>query len=99
MLGEESLVDEGCQDFMRSKMGLGIFVATAAVPAKGGVNKIMLHQAANDGFRGVYMVCFDGPDYDAAPGPRGFVLLSNGDNQAMFMNCEVCRALLQYLAI
>ena len=39
------------------------------------------------------MVCFDGPG--AAHGPRGFVLLSNGDNQAMFMNCEVSKHLLK----
>ena len=37
-------------------MGLGVFVARA------GENRVMLHQAANDGYRGVYMVCFDGPD-------------------------------------
>jgi len=50
-------------------------------------------QAANDGFRGVYLVCFDGPD--ASNGPRGFVVLCNGDNQGMFLNCAVCRALLK----
>ena len=38
MLGPQSLVDLGCMDFMRSKMGLGVFVATA------GPNKLMLHQ-------------------------------------------------------
>ena len=30
--------------------------------ARAGENRVMLHQAANDGYRGVYMVCFDGPD-------------------------------------
>ena len=52
----------------------------------------MLHQAANDGFRGVLLVCFDGPD--AANGPRGMVVLSNGNNQGMLVNCAVTRALL-----
>ena len=47
----QMLVDLGCRDFMNSEMGLGVFVARAATPE--GVNKIMLHQAANDGFRGV----------------------------------------------
>lgn len=96
MLGDENLVDLGCRDFMQSEMGLGVFVARAANPGMG-VNKIMLHQAANDGFRGVYMVCFDGPA--AANGPCGFVLLSNGDNQAMFMNCGIAKELLKRLEI
>ena len=58
-----------------------------------GGSKWMLHQAANDGYRGVYLVCFDGPD--AAEGPRGVVVFSNGDNNAMFLNCDICRHLLR----
>lgn len=77
-------VDLGCFAFMHSRMGLGVFVAQA------GQNRIMMHQAANDGFRGLYMVCFDGPDAG-----KGFVVNANGDNKAMFMNCELTRALLQ----
>lgn len=49
----------------------------------------MLHQAANDGFRGVYMLCFDGPDTG-----KGFVILSNGDNPAVLFQCELARLLL-----
>ena len=79
--------DLGAVDFMRAEVGLGVFVARA------GPNRVMLHQAANDGFRGVYAVVFDGPD--AAAGPVGFVLLANGDNRAMFMNCEIALALLR----
>merc|ERR1712086_666464 len=30
---------------------------------------------------------------------RGFVLISNGDNRAMFMNCVVAKALLKGLAM
>ena len=52
----------------------------------------MFHQAANDGFRGVLLVCFDGPD--AADGPRGLVVLCNGDNNGMSLNRAVCRELL-----
>ncbi len=58
MLSEENLVELGSFAFMHSLAGPGVFVARA------GPNKIMLHQAANDGFRGVYMVVFDGPDVD-----------------------------------
>ncbi len=64
-------------------MGLGVFVATA------GNNKIMLHQAANDGYRGVYMICFEGIDNG-----KGFVLLNNGDNPGVLLQCELCRYLL-----
>ena len=56
-------------------------------------NRWMLHQAANDGFRGLFLVCFDGPDAEA--GPKGFVLLCNGDNNGMLLNCAVARELLK----
>mmetsp|Transcript_14782 Transcript_14782/g.23309 ORF Transcript_14782/g.23309 Transcript_14782/m.23309 type:complete len:449 (-) Transcript_14782:148-1494(-) len=84
--------DLGSEAFMRALMGLGVFVFEVA---SNGVesNKWMLHQAANDGFRGLYLVCFDGPD--ATDGPRGLVVLSNGDNNAMFLNCAVVKLLLQ----
>ena len=83
--------DLGCVDFMASRIGLGVFVLHA------GENRLMLHQAANDGFRGVFLVCFDGPD--AAGGPTGLVLLCNGDNKGMFMNCEACLLLLKRLRL
>ena len=65
--------DVGSEAFMASRMGVGMFVFDVATG--GGTSRWMLHQAANDGFRGVLLVCFDGPD--AAAGPRGFVLLAN----------------------
>lgn len=94
----DSTVDLGCVDFMAAEMGLGVFVGTA------GENRFLMHQAANDGhnwilkartecaagFRGLFMVCFDGPD--AADGPKGFVLLANGDNNATLLNCDVTKA-------
>lgn len=83
MLGDTTSVDLGALDFMGAKMGLGVFVATA------GANKIMLHQAANDGYRGVYMLCFDGPDAG-----KGFVILCNGDNPAVLLISALCRYLL-----
>jgi len=84
---ENHNTDKGCFEFMHSQMGLGVFIV------KAGANRFMLHQAANDGFRGLYLICFDGPD--ASHGPRGFVLLSNGDNQAMFANCHISRFVLK----
>ena len=83
--------DLGSEAFMRARVGLGVFIfenGSAGAPP----SKWMLHQAANDGFRGLYLVCFDGPD--AAEGPRGMVVLSNGDNNAMMLNCAVSRGLL-----
>mmetsp|Transcript_414 Transcript_414/g.711 ORF Transcript_414/g.711 Transcript_414/m.711 type:complete len:120 (+) Transcript_414:2-361(+) len=71
-------------------MGLGVFVV------KAGPNTLALHQAANDGFRGLYLMCFDGPD--ANDGPCGFVLVSNGDNNAMFLNCEISKMALRAFA-
>mmetsp|Transcript_19190 Transcript_19190/g.31239 ORF Transcript_19190/g.31239 Transcript_19190/m.31239 type:complete len:423 (-) Transcript_19190:106-1374(-) len=81
--------DKGSQKFMGAGMGLGVFVA------KAGENSIALHQAANDGFRGLYLMAFDGPD--AKKGPTGFVLLCNGNNNGMFLNCEVSRLALESL--
>jgi len=83
--------ERGSQKFMGAGMGLGVFIA------KAGPNKIALHQAANDGFRGLYVMVFDGPD--AKKGPTGFVLLSNGNNNAMFLNCEVSRMALEALRL
>jgi len=84
--------DKGSEAFMRARMGLGVFVFEAAAPGQA-ASKWMLHQAANDGFRGIYLVCFDGPD--AENGPRGCIILSNSDNNAMFLNCVVAKRILQ----
>merc|ERR1712176_1640217 len=72
-------------------MGVGMFVFDS-LGADGRASRWMLHQAANDGFRGVLLVCFDGPD--AAEGPRGFVILANGDNAAVNLVSAVARGLL-----
>jgi len=83
MLDEASLQDLGSMDFMRGRIGLGVFVA------KAGRNRLMFHQAANEGFRGVYFVCFSGPDRG-----KGFVLSCNGDNPAVVFQSEASRFLL-----
>ena len=88
--------DLGSEAFMRARVGLGVFIFEAKAPGAAKASKWMLHQASNNGFRGIYLVCFDGPD--AEDGPRGFVVLSNGDNNAMLLNCAVVRLLLQSTA-
>ena len=80
---------------MRSRMGLGMFTFDVPSSEPARPNRWMLHQAANDGFRGLFLVCFDGPS--AANGPRGLVVLSNGDNDAMLFNCAMARAMLEGL--
>jgi len=83
--------DLGSDAFMGAAMGVGMFVFDS-LGADGRTSRWMLHQAANDGFRGVLLVCFDGPD--AAEGPRGFVILANGDNAAVNLVSAVARRLL-----
>jgi len=85
--------DLGSEGFMRARMGLAVFVFEVPNRAAGQPSKWMLHQAANDGFRGLYLVCYDGPD--ASDGPRGFVVLCNGDNQGMLLNCAISREVLR----
>lgn len=77
-------VDNGSMDFMGALIGTGTFIARAKH------NSIAVHQAANDGFRGVYVVCVDGPDVG-----RGCVVLSNGDNNATLVCALVCQKLIQ----
>ncbi|CAE7591388.1 unnamed protein product, partial [Symbiodinium pilosum] len=80
----DNVRDLGSVDFMGARMGLGVFVMDA------GPNKVAVHQAANEGFRGVYIACFEGPDVG-----KVMVVLSNGDNYAALLNAEVSRLLLR----
>lgn len=64
--------DKGCQEFMAANMGLGVFIVEA------GENRFMLHQGANDGFRAIYLYCYQGPDKY-----KGFCLLANGELEAV----------------
>ena len=74
---------QGSVDFIGAKIGLGIFIA------KAGLNRIALHHAANDGFRGLFLCCISGPNQG-----EGFVIASNGSDNAMKLNCFVARELL-----
>ena len=79
-----------------ARMGRGIFIRDVASGDPQNPDRWMLHQAANDGFRGLFLVCFDGPSA-AANGPSGLVILSNGDNDAMLFNMAMARAMLEAL--
>jgi malate synthase len=76
--------DKGCKKFMGCLMGLGIFIAQAED------NKFMIHQGANDGFRCIFIHCFDGPDRG-----KGLVALANADLKAVLFNAEVSQLILK----
>lgn len=80
--------DRGCMDFMKSKIGLGVFVVEA------GLNKFMLHQGANDGFRAIYLHCFKGPDFG-----KGFTIFSTGGLNAVKFIASVSQELLKELKV
>lgn len=80
--------DKGCKAFMGVKMGLGIFIGEA------GPNRFMIHQGANDGFRCLFLHCFDGPD-------RGFGLsvFASADLKGVLFNAEVTQIVLKHMRI
>ncbi|OUR94160.1 hypothetical protein A9Q84_17800 [Halobacteriovorax marinus] len=78
--------DLGCQQFMGANMGLGVFIAEA------GLNKLAIHQGANDGFRSLYVHCFKGPDLG-----KGFTLLCNADQSGVVFLSKVAQLLLSEL--
>jgi len=80
--------DRGCKDFMGALMGLGIFVAEC------GPNKLMLHQGANEGYRSIFVHCYDGPSSG-----KGFVVFCNADNKGVLFNAQVAQEILRTLMI
>lgn len=78
--------DKGCLKFMGCKMGLGIFVGEA------GENRLMIHQGANEGFRALFIYCFEGPDKG-----KGFTILCNADNRGVFFIAELAQEILREL--
>lgn len=80
--------DLGCFAFMGCRMGLGVFVAEA------GPNRWMLHQGANEGYRALFLHCFDGPDRG-----KGMVLFATGEQNAVQAIAEIAQNLLQKLAV
>ena len=80
--------DLGCQSFMGCNIGLGIFIAEA------GRNRLAIHQGANDGFRSLYIHCFDGPSMGL-----GMTILCNGELNGVLFNSEIAQLLLTYLNI
>ncbi len=80
--------DPTSQEFMGVNLGLGVFIAEA------GSNRLAVHQGANDGFRALFVHCFQGPDQG-----KGFTILSNGDLNGVLFVVEVAQVLLKELSI
>ncbi len=76
------------REFMAADIGLGVFIVEA------GPNRLALHQGANDGFRGLFVHCFAGPDCG-----KGFVILCNAEFHGILFIAEVAQALLRELKI
>lgn len=76
--------DKGSRDFMGCDMGLGVFTAEA------GRNRLAIHQGANEGFRALFIQCYEGPDAG-----KGLVIFCNGDNRAVAFIAEAARLLLE----
>ncbi len=81
-------VDKGSCAFMKAKMGLGVFTIEA------GSNRFMLHQGANDGFRSLFLHCYQGPDVN-----KGVVIFCNGDTNGVFFVAEAAQLILRELNI
>lgn len=78
--------DLGSREFMGADMGVGVFVTDA------GPNRLMLHQGANDGFRCLFVHCFEGPNAG-----EGFSILCNGDANGVLFVADAARAILEQL--
>ena len=79
-------IDKGSISFMGTKMGLGLFTIEA------GHDKFAIHQGANDGFRSIYIHCYDGPSQG-----MGFSIFSNSELCGVLFNCEVAQIILKEL--
>merc|ERR1719420_825370 len=67
--------------FMGCDVAVGLFVARTrpgVAPQPGATNAVALQQAANEGYRGAFMLCFEGPAAGAV-----VVAMSNGDTASL----------------
>lgn len=78
--------DLGCKAFMGTLMGLGIFTAEA------GENKLAIHQGANDGFRCLYIHCYDGPGVGL-----GMSVMCNAELNGVLFNSEIAQLVFKEL--
>ena len=78
--------DQGSKDFMGCDMGIGIFTLEA------GDNKFAVHQGANDGFRSLFVHCYEGPNIGLS-----FTGQLSGDNKAMLALAEICTEYLKVI--
>ncbi len=79
--------DLGSGAFMGACMGLGVFVGEA------GPNRVASHQGANDGFRSLFVHCFQGPNAGT-----GFNMHVNAELNGVLFISEVAQLLFKQLA-
>ncbi|MDB9786862.1 serine hydrolase [Bacteriovoracaceae bacterium] len=77
-------IDLGSVGFMGAKMGLGTFVCEM------GQNKVMLHQGANDGFRSLYMMVYEGPSSG-----QGFVIGVRGNDEGTLAISKISQEIIR----
>jgi allantoicase/malate synthase/2-oxo-4-hydroxy-4-carboxy--5-ureidoimidazoline (OHCU) decarboxylase len=80
--------DLGSGEFMGCKMGLGVFTIEA------GANRLMVHQGANEGFRALFIHCYDGPDFG-----KGFTILCTGDFNGVLFVAQAAQEILRELNV
>lgn len=73
-------------------MGEGSAMGNGAFVLRAGPNRFALHQAAGDGYRGLYISCFRGPDAGS-----GLVIACNGNNYGVLLISAVALSALRYL--
>lgn len=79
-------VNKSSRKFMGADMGLGVFTLQA------GSNRLMVHQGANDGFRCLFVHCYEGPDCN-----KGFTALCNAELNGVFFISEVAQSIFEEL--
>lgn len=80
--------DKGSISFMGAKMGLGVFVLEAES------NRFMVHQGANDGFRSLFIHCYDGSDKG-----YGFSIFCNADKEGTGFIAELAQIILKIMSL
>jgi allantoicase len=80
--------DKGSVELLGSKMALGLSTIEAEQ------NKFAIYHGSNDGFRTIFLYCFDGPDKSA-----GLTVFSNSESNGVVFNSEISQIILQELNI
>jgi hypothetical protein len=81
-------ISQAAREFINCDVGCGLFVGES------GDNLVAVHQGANEGYRALFVACFDGPARGAA-----LAVLAAGDAEIVPLVCDVARRTLQQLGV